>query len=69
MSREMSEIEVLESEIERLETEYYVVFDERNLLIIDDENFDGKLQWFNEELDSLETEIQYLREELSWVAR
>ena len=69
MNREMSEVEVLESEIERLEDEYYDVYDQRAALDIDDPDYEGKISWFNQELESIESEIQNLREEVSWLTR
>ena len=71
MSREMSEVEVLESEIERLEAEYNEVFDLRAKMI--DDNEDGDYEFEISEccfdLLELEDEIQNMREELSWLTR
>ena len=71
MNREMSEIEVLESEIERLEDEYYEVFDNRAGMLEDDEHGDYEFEIAEccDDLESINNEIQNLREELSWLTR
>ena len=71
MSRELSEVEVLESEIERLEDEYYSVFNLRAKMVEDNEH--GDYEWeiaqCYDDLEELENEIQNLREEVSWLQK
>jgi chromosome segregation ATPase len=71
MSRELSEVEVLESEIERLEDEYYEVFDIRaDMLESDDvDAYEYEISECCDDLEELENEIQNLREEVAWLQK